>query len=172
MYAQSSFENENEKENEKENNINTDIINDIIDEMYNDIDIDDNNDNNDIDYNNVKSIFENSYNEFISFLEFNVLNEDSYDKNENINKYCKLYLNLLYDVIYSKASYQEDFINDKNGDFYEYYKNYITSKNISAVTDLNKIHIELNDINFTVSNLELLQNYVLKFAYIYTELVK
>jgi hypothetical protein len=119
----------------------------------------------------VLSIFEESYKSFIDFLKFNVLIERTYDLDENINKYSKLYINLLYGVIYDKASYEEellnDFINDEDGTFFEFYKNYTPSKNITIVSDLNSIHSELNDIEFSLQNLNVLKDYVLKFANLY-----
>jgi hypothetical protein len=150
---------ENECDEEREG-----IIHDIIDDIYQEI-------NN----NNVISIFEESYTAFIEFLKFNVLIEKSYDMDENINKYSKLYINSLYDVIYSKASYEEellnDFIYDEDGDFFEYYKNYMPSKNISVVSDLNQIHTELENIVFSLHNLNLLRDYVLKIANLYIILI-
>ncbi len=147
-------------ENASTSNVNDEMIHDIIDDIYNDI-------NN----KNVLSIFEESYKSFIDFLKFNVLIERTYDLDENINKYSKLYINLLYGVIYDKASYEEellnDFINDEDGTFFEFYKNYTPSKNITIVSDLNSIHSELNDIEFSLQNLNVLKDYVLKFANLY-----
>ncbi len=147
-------------ENMSTSNVNDEMIHDIIDDIYNDI-------NN----KNVLSIFEESYKSFIDFLKFNVLIERTYDLDENINKYSKLYINLLYGVIYDKASYEEellnDFINDEDGTFFEFYKNYTPSKNITIVSDLNSIHSELNDIEFSLQNLNVLKDYVLKFANLY-----
>lgn len=149
------YDNEECKCDEKEN-----IIHDIIDDMYQDM-------NN----KNVISIFEESYVAFIEFIKFNILIDKSYDMDENINKYSKLYINSLYGVIYSKASYEEellnDFLYDEDGDFFEYYKNYTPSKNISVVSDLNEIHKELEDIVFSLHNLNVLKDYVLKFANLY-----
>ncbi len=148
------------KENDCTSDVKDEMIHDIIEYMYNDI-------NN----KNVLSIFEESYKSFIDFLKYNVLIERSYDLDENINKYSKLYINLLYNVIYEKASYEEellnDFINDEDGSFFEFYKNYTPSKNITIVSDLNAIHSEINDIEFSLQNLNVLKEYVLKFANLY-----
>ncbi len=143
-----------------EDDINNEIIHDIIDDIYQDV-------NN----KNVLSIFEESYKSFIEFLKYNILIEKTYDLDENINKYSKLYINLLYGVIYDKASYEEellnDFINDEDGTFFEFYKNYTPSKNITIISDLNTIHSELNDIEFSLENLNILKEYVLKFGHLY-----
>ncbi len=148
------------KESDCTSDVKDEMIHDIIEYMYNDI-------NN----KNVLSIFEESYKSFIDFLKYNVLIERSYDLDENINKYSKLYINLLYGVIYDKASYEEellnDFINDEDGSFFEFYKNYTPSKNITIVSDLNTIHSEINDIEFSLQNLNVLKEYVLKFANLY-----
>lgn len=148
-------DNEECKCDEKEN-----IIHDIIDDMYEEM-------NN----KNVISIFEESYVAFIEFVKFNILIDRSYDIDENINKYSKLYINSLYGVIYNKASYEEellnDFLYDEDGNFFEYYKNYTPSKNISVVSDLNEIHKELEDTVFSLHNLNVLKDYVLKFANLY-----
>jgi hypothetical protein len=148
------------KESEYEDNTKNEMIHDIIDDIYDDMN-----------HKNIETIFEESYQSFIDFLKYNVFIEKTYDLDENINKYSKLYINLLYDVIYNKASYEEellnDFINDEDGDFFEFYKNYTPSKNINVISDLNSIHCELNDIQFTVQNLHILKDYVLKFANFY-----
>ncbi len=148
------------KENDCTSDVKDEMIHDIIEYMYNDM-------NN----KNVLSIFEESYKSFIDFLKYNVLIERSYDLDENINKYSKLYINLLYNIIYEKASYEEellnDFINDEDGSFFEFYKNYTPSKNITIVSDLNAIHSEINDIEFSLQNLNVLKEYVLKFANLY-----
>lgn len=133
------------------------MIKDIIDNMYKDM-------NN----KNILSIFEESYVDFIDFLKFNVLIERTYDYDENINKYNKLYMNLLYGLIYSKASYEEELLNDfEDNDFFEYYKKYIPSKNITILSDLNELYNELENIVFSLHNLNILKDYVLKFANLY-----
>ena len=154
---------DNEECDEKEN-----IIHDIIDNMclYNTNEIYEEMNNKDI-----ENIFKKSYVDFIDFIKYNILVEKTYDIDENIDKYSKLYINLLYDVIYSKASYQEellnDFIYDEDGSFFEYYKNYTPSKNITIVSDLNEIHKELEDIVFSLHNLDILRSYVEKLANLY-----
>lgn len=151
---------DNQDKEECERSEREEIIHDIIDDMYQEM-------NN----KNVIFIFEESYTAFIEFLKFNVIIDRSYDMDENINKYSKLYINLLYDVIYSKASYEEellnDFIYDEDGDFFEFYKNYTPSKNINIVSDLNEIHTELENVVFSLHNLNVLKDYVLKFANLY-----
>ncbi len=148
------------------------ILHNIIDDMSlfykNNIYHNDLVDSHNINNKNVISIFEESYMAFIHFLKFNILIEKSYDMDENINKYSKLYLNLLYDVIYRKASYEEELLNElEYGDFFEYYKNYTPSKNINIVSNLNEIYNELENIEFSLINLNILKDYVLKFANLY-----
>ncbi len=149
----------------QENIFSEDIIHDIVDTIYENVEI-----NNDI-----KNIFENSYVEFIQFIYLNVLNENRYDINNNINKYSKLYINLLYEVIYTKASQEEellnDYINDEDGSFYEIYKNYTPSNNQNIVSELNILYSELETITFTKNNLELLKSYVSRFANLYNSLL-
>ncbi len=158
-----NYDNEESKCDEKEN-----IIHDIIDDMclYNTNETYEEMNNKDI-----ENIFKKSYVDFIDFIKYNILVEKTYDIDENIDKYSKLYINLLYDVIYTKASYQEellnDFIYDEDGSFFEYYKNYTPSKNITIVSDLNEIHKELEDTVFSLHNLNVLKDYVLKFANLY-----
>ncbi len=150
------------QEEEKCENDKSHIVYDIIEDIY----------EKSLIINNIETIFEDSYISFIDFIKFNIIIEKSYDLDENIDKYSKLYINLLYDVIYSKASYEEELLNDlEDGNFFEYYKNYTPSKNIKIVSKLNNYHSEINNIQFNLHNLDILKSYVVKFAKLYILLI-
>lgn len=140
--------------------INSSIVYDIVDDIYKNI-------NN----NNIKDIFEDSYVSFIEFINCNILSTESYNQDENINKYTKLYINLLYNIIYMKASCEEELLNNMDYSFFEFYNNYTPSKNIRVISDTNTIYNELDNILFTISNLHILQDYVYKFVNLYIYLI-
>jgi hypothetical protein len=159
-----------QKENEAkceyiDNNDKSNIVYDIIEDIY----------ENSLIINNIETIFKESYISFIDFIKFNIIIEKSYEQDENIDKYSKLYISLLYDVIYSKASYEEellnDFINDEDGNFFEYYKNYTPSKNIKIISELNNYYSELNNIKITLHNLDILRLFVLRCAKLYISII-
>jgi hypothetical protein len=113
---------------------------------------------------NVKELFESSYTLFESIVKNEV-------KEEEIQKMVSYYVSQLYEIVYTKASYQEellnDYINDEDGHFFEYYQKYTPSKNQEVVTHLNEIIEDINSMNFNQDNFDYVKNYIQKFIYLY-----
>ncbi len=113
---------------------------------------------------NVKELFDVSYTLFESIVKNEL-------KEEEIQKIVSYYVSQLYEIVYSKASYQEellnDYINDEDGHFFEYYQNYTPSKNQEVVSHLNEILEDMNTMVFNIDNIDYVKNYVEKFIYLY-----
>jgi hypothetical protein len=113
---------------------------------------------------NVNIYFENAYELFHSIL-----------KNEtdgtNIQKMIIFFISQLYDIIYLKTSFNEellnDHINDEDGHFFEFYRDYTSSKNQEVVTHLNEIMSDMESMVFTKDNIDYIKNYIDKFIYLY-----